>query len=182
MSDPDSRLRATAYHEAGHAVVAFRLMRSARRVSVVAGFDPRIGPTLGGVPRNRPMFTGPWPENADDLDPRQTKRIEDEIVVSYAGAAAEERHRGGVDEEVVRGAEIDLADLHYWLTLLGIELDAWKPYTARLNARAEQLIDEHWPEVVALAAVLVAEGKTSSWRTREVITGAAQGAAVRRQG
>ncbi len=67
----------TAYHEAGHAVIALVLGRSVQRVSVVPKLD-----TLG-----RCEFQKGRTRPSEDW-------LEREILISLAGLAAEARHSG----------------------------------------------------------------------------------------
>lgn len=75
--DDSSHRRATAYHEAGHAVVALSLGRSIQRVSIVAN-EHRLGHC---------EFKKGAAKKTDDL-------IEAEILILLGGLAAEARETG----------------------------------------------------------------------------------------
>jgi ATP-dependent Zn protease len=73
---------ATAYHEAGHAVVALALDRPVVKVSILADRD-RLGICFFGKAVFRPSED--W--------------LEREMLIALAGLAAEARHTGAYDRE-----------------------------------------------------------------------------------
>src|SRR3569623_2357917 len=77
---PDPDRLATAYHEAGHAVVSLELDRPVVKVSILPDRD-RAGICHFGTAVTRP--TEDW--------------IEREMLISLAGMAAEARHTGTYD-------------------------------------------------------------------------------------
>ena len=79
---PDPVSVATAYHEAGHAVVALELDRPVVKVSILPDRD-RAGICHFGKAVTRP--TEDW--------------IEREMLIALAGMAAEARHTGTYDRE-----------------------------------------------------------------------------------
>ena len=91
-SDPN-RQGATAYHEAGHAVVGFHLGRGLVRINIVES-DDRVGLT-----RWRPRAKWFWEAlevGADNHDYNRLRRaVEVDVMISWAGTLAEERFRRG---------------------------------------------------------------------------------------
>jgi len=74
-------LKLTAYHEAGHAVVAYVKHRRFTKISIV-----QVGDSLG-----RCSFAK-WPPNLDpetDSRDKLRKPLEREAIISFAGAQAE---------------------------------------------------------------------------------------------
>ncbi|HZS85945.1 MAG TPA: hypothetical protein VFE42_00455 [Chloroflexota bacterium] len=80
-----ARLVATAYHEAGHAAVAFDLGIRVRGASIIPDGDA-LGHVLHGFER----WVG---EIAYDVTPYREARIHRHIMVCLAGAEAEALHR-----------------------------------------------------------------------------------------
>ena len=73
-------LESTAYHEAGHAVVARKFSLQTKRLSIV----PEDGAV--GVHEHEPSFTGFRPDV--DVPPKVQRRIENMARVCLAGPAA----------------------------------------------------------------------------------------------
>ena len=80
-------LESTAYHEAGHVVIAHLLKRKFRRASIVP--DPATG-SLGHV--HFSVLRGFNPDI--NAGPITDKRIHNEILIDLAGIAAEARLTG----------------------------------------------------------------------------------------
>lgn len=93
---PDPHLVATAYHEAGHAVMALSLGRPIHKVSIV-GNQSRLGHCQIQKGRFRP--TKDW--------------LEDEILILYAGMVAEAQYTGN---DATPGATSDLRAIRYYAT------------------------------------------------------------------
>jgi ATP-dependent Zn protease len=138
----------TAYHEAGHAVVALALGRPVHRVSVLPNRD-RLGQCEFGKGVFRPSED--W--------------VEREVMISLAGLAAEARHTGtyGWDE-----AE---RDLRYVRRLLSQTTErAAERLERRLLKKVENLLadDEHWRAVELIAAELLIHGVISGRAARHL--------------
>ena len=140
---------ATAYHEAGHAVVALALGRPVHKVSALPDRE-RLGHCAFGKAPVRPSED--W--------------IEREILISLAGLAAEARHTGtyGWAE-----AEKDLRYVRRLLRDSGSERKAER-VEKRLLRKVEHLLadDEHWRAVELIAAELLAHGVISGRATRHL--------------
>lgn len=133
---------ATAYHEAGHAVIALALDRPVHRVSVLPNRE-RLGQCEFGKGVSRPSED--W--------------IEREILISLAGMAAEAKHTG-----TYGFAEAD-RDLRYVrrLVLKRTSERAAERYERRLLAKVEYLLadDANWAAVERIAAELLKHGAIS---------------------
>src|SRR5882724_1470371 len=123
---------ATAYHEAGHAVVALALGRQVHQVSILPNRD-RLGVCEFRKPSFRP--TEDW--------------VEREILISLGGIAAEARHTGihawesaGRDFQYVEELAVQRAG----------ERRAQR-YILRMLSKAEHLIaqDDNWHAIELIA-------------------------------
>jgi hypothetical protein len=140
---------ATAYHEAGHAVVALALDRPVHRVSVVPGRE-LVGKCEFGKGVSRP---------SDDW-------LEREILISLAGMAAEAQH-GGTYDRVAAGRDLRLA------RRLAVQRAGQRQadrLERRLLAKTENLLaDEgHWRAVELIAAELMKLGTISGRAARHL--------------
>jgi hypothetical protein len=139
---------ATAYHEAGHAVVALALGRPVHRVSVLPNRD-RLGQCEFGKGVFRPSED--W--------------VEREVMISLAGLAAEARHTG-----TYGWAEAE-RDLRYVRRLLSQTSErAAERLERRLLAKVENLLadDDHWRAVERIAAKLLVHGVISGRAARHL--------------
>lgn len=129
-------LTATAYHEAGHAVIALALGRSVQRVSIMPGCG-WLGRCEFQKGRVRP--TEDW--------------LEREILIALAGAAAEARHTGAYAWD---GAVDDLRTVRRLAVQRASERQAER-LERRLMAKVEHLLDQagHWQAVELIAAELL---------------------------
>lgn len=140
---------ATAFHEAGHAVVALALDRPVHRVSVLPNRD-RLGQCEFAKGRFRP--TEDW--------------IEREILIALGGLAAEARHSGtyGWPE-----AERDLRYVRK-LALQRAGDRGAERFERRMLAKTENLLadDGHWRAVELIAAELLQHGVISGRAARHL--------------
>jgi ATP-dependent Zn protease len=137
----------TAYHEAGHAVVALALDRPVQKVSVVPGQE-LLGKCEFKKGVSRPSVD--WLEN--------------EILISLAGLAAEARHTGTYD--LVAAGQ----DLRYVRRLARERVSdrALERFEKRMLAKVEHILgdDAHWHAVELIAAELVKLGTISGRAAR----------------
>ncbi len=173
MSGPSKREAATAYHEAGHAVVGLweGVPTSLLSVSIVPDREAQtLGHTVRGMyPRVPDIKVGEdgkphrfYREFNPEFDDRQLvgRRLRPEIVKLFAGPLAEKRFTGRhswVGAKRDRQAATDLID-----HIVGSERQAQK-YLAFLWAVAEDAVALHWLEIDALAQELLAR-KTMTGR------------------
>lgn len=138
----------TAYHEAGHAVVALALGRPVHRVSVLPNRD-RLGQCEFGKGVFRPSED--W--------------VEREVMISLGGLAAEARHTGQYG-----WAEAE-RDLRHVRKLLAQTTDrAAARVEKRMLAKVENLLadDGHWRAVERIAAELLVHGVISGRAARHL--------------
>jgi len=127
---------ATAYHEAGHAVVALALDRPVLKVSILPGGD-LLGQCQFAKGVHRPK---------DDW-------VEREILIALAGMAAEARHTGTYARD---GAARDLKYARKLMLQRASERSLDR-YEKRMLAKVENLLfdEEHWSAVERIAAELL---------------------------
>ncbi len=131
-----SKLEATAYHEAGHAVIALALGRAVQRVSILPG-HAWLGRCEFQKGRVRPSED--W--------------LEREILISLAGAAAEARLTGVYDWD---GAVADRRNVRRLAVQRASERQAER-LERRLLSKVEHLLDQagHWRAVGLIAEELL---------------------------
>jgi ATP-dependent Zn protease len=140
---------ATAYHEAGHAVVALALDRPVHRVSVLPNRD-RLGQCEFAKGRVRPSED--W--------------IEREMLIALGGLAAEARHSGTYGWEE---AERDLRYVRRLAMQRAGERGAER-LERRMLAKTENILadDGHWRAVELIAAELLKNGVISGRAARHL--------------
>jgi ATP-dependent Zn protease len=140
---------ATAYHEAGHAVMALALGRPVHRLSVLPD-----GHFLGLCRFGKGVF-----RPSEDW-------LEREILIALGGIAAEARHTGNYawdgaarDQQYVRGLAVQRAG----------ERQAER-LKRRMLAKAEHLLGQqgHWRAVELIAAELLQRGVISGRAARHL--------------
>lgn len=147
----DPRLVATAYHEAGHAVVALALGRPIQRVTIVPGKTHAGLASLGQchIQKGRFRPSKDW--------------LEDEILILFAGMAAEAQVTG---DYCTAGAKQDLLAIR---RLVESRAGGGERQVARLERRlldkTEHLLadEANWQAIQRIAAQLL-EHQTISGR------------------
>src|ERR1700736_1376105 len=121
--------RGVAYHEAGHAVVGWALGMRFKYMS--------IKPTKKDT--GRIQFSGNWLS-------RDRKVSENNISILFAGKIAQETFTG-YDLQGF-GCGRDFKYIEHWLALINPANPSFSepnfPLLARLQARAERLVNKHW--------------------------------------
>lgn len=121
----EKKEKSTAYHEAGHAVAAYRFNLNADRLTIV-----RKGDVLGS-------------SASEEDEPSESSYIE-QIIVLFAGFAAERKYNIDADK---RGSESDdekASDL----------LQCIDETESSLRIKARELIDKNWIIIEAMAEKL----------------------------
>ena len=140
---------ATAYHEAGHAVVALALGRPVHKVSVLPNRD-RLG----------------WCEFRKGVFRPSEDWVERELLIALAGMAAEARHTGTYDRAAAG------RDLRYarGLVLQRATERSAERLERRMLAKVENLLDDegHWRAVELIAAELLKVGAISGRAARHL--------------
>ena len=149
MSDRSfQRRRRTAYHEAGHALAAWKLKIPFKRVSVVAADKTWhvLYPAL--------LSGSDW----DSIPPRARDRLERRMIVGLAGGEAERLISGRYNH---RGARSDYRNVWDIVSRLAGSIEEASAYSMWLSLRARNLIraPQHRPSLDALAAALMAQSK-----------------------
>ncbi len=144
MEPLDPRLL-TAYHEAGHAVIALVVGRPLHKVTIAANRD-RLG--LCHLQKGRSRASKDW--------------LEDEILILLAGMAAESQLSGS---DNVVGAEQDLRMARRLAMMRAGNAQQAERLERRLLTKTEHLLSDqgHWNAVQLIAADLI-ERETISGR------------------
>ncbi len=154
------KLMATAYHEAGHAVVGYDLRQRLRKVSIIpnetsagrcafAGFGPKFNPEA-------------------DVSWRVRTRLERSIIVSLAGPEAERVFRGRRNNVGAAGDFSDAVDYASYLVSTDEELET---YVAWLQVRAKLAVENEiaWARISGLVEALLTSRELTARRAREII-------------
>ena len=146
---PEDR-RATAYHEAAHAVASFYLDVPGSLISVTID-----APDDGSDPTHC----------RDAIDPKQAVNrplVQDLMVQRMAGRQAEERATGrscrdGAADDYLR-AKREAMDAGLYVE----GRDSASAFFREQEERARRFVDKHWHEIVAVAEALIKH--TRLWR------------------
>jgi len=163
MTPAERRRWATAYHEAGHAVVGYFLhtMRGSFRRATVIETDDALGYVLRRQSRAfyRRMAAGDW-------TPHTEVRAYELLMCTMAGTLAEKRFTGRRNRRgagwngtpfVERGSDLDTVG-DFVLRLAGTDADEQRALVRWLTRRTENMLMCRWKAVEAVAAALVAQG------------------------
>ena len=147
--EPTSNLEATAYHEAGHAVLALILDRPVKRVTIVADREK-----LGSCEFGKAVF-----RPSEDW-------LEREILIALGGIAAEAKFTGDYSWD---GAARDQQTVRELSVRRAGESRAEK-LERRLLAKAEHLLadEKSWRAVELIAAELLRLGEISGRTARHL--------------
>jgi|SRR5579884_1318366 len=142
----ERRKRQTAYHEAGHAVIAFYLFLPFRYASVK--------PADGALGHVRFRKAPKWAYDEYSSRPLAQRAFwENHIIVSFAGRIAEQKYRGS---RVRLGHESDyrgIADMG--LRFGGDDPKVHVHWFRWLQMRAKGMVDTRWREIEAVAEALL---------------------------
>jgi ATP-dependent Zn protease len=117
----------TAYHEAGHALAAYRFKCYLGLTSIIKNKD-RLGFSLSEAE---------WADGSTDIE---------QIIILYAGLAAEQKYDPNTDESGSTDDNEKAASL----------LEKWPSETeSNLRQKAKKLVNENWPIIQVIAAKLL---------------------------
>jgi ATP-dependent Zn protease len=135
----------TAYHEAGHAVIAISVGRPIHKVSIIPN-KTRLGACE--VKKGRFQPSSDW--------------LEDEILILFAGVAAEAKLTGKYDW---RGAGQDLRNIRHLTLSRAGDVTRAEKLERRLLSKTEHMLESEdiWNVVVQIAVALL-EKETISGR------------------
>ncbi len=141
------RREATAYHEAGHAVAAWKLGYRPVSASIIAA-DESVGEV---------RHENPYGNNAEyDGSELGRLRIERAIIIRRAGPIAQKRYRPTSWRRWQGGADYAVsADLALLVSGSGEIASAFLKW---LDLRAKALIEQNWPVVERVANALLKRG------------------------
>jgi hypothetical protein len=156
-----ARERATAYHEAGHAVACYYLGVKVKSATIVPDKDQR------GHVRHEAMFRGLNPEI--DLSGRARLQMERSIIIGLAGMAAQRRYdrkswrhyHGASDFRVV----VDLA------FRIGGDSDGTNQFLRWLELCTDRLVESRWQDIERVARALLERKIMAGSEIDEVIDG-----------
>ena len=144
MRSTDKRL-ATAYHEAGHAVVSWALGFNVKTISIrktqrwdgfaefdnpLAGYDPNV-----------------------ILTSRTRKLLESAVMIRLAGAIAQRKHAPSSYKS--RDADMDHDAALEFVERLSQHPDNVQPLVSRLGRRTERLVNRRKRQIASIAGRLV---------------------------
>lgn len=157
----NSKLKETAYHEAGHAVVSVLTRCPVKKATIVPD-----GECLGEV-----FDYGSPPSIRDDIyggvHNAATRRwLFRELMIFHAGVIAAARGMGVKPKSVAPGGRGDFDGL------ADDALKAFEDYQAKVDqsyTEAEKLLVAHWEAVEAVAAALLEHRTLSGKRVRAIV-------------
>lgn len=156
-SEMESMDRLTAYHEAGHAVMAQLCGQYIVKVEIIGSGD--LSGTCSSL-----RFRG---EPAIGEDPAMpTAAVEARILCLCAGMAAENM-AGGCTASQDGGGDLDEA-VRLALRLVD-DCEAVMPYLQRASEFAEEILGRHWDAVETLATSLLARKSIAGEEVRELL-------------
>lgn len=161
-SDPESQqMMATAYHEAGHAVMACLVGRPIQNVTISPAKIQTGGVRLGAVKiqKGRRKSSNDW--------------LEDEVLILFAGMVAESKFTGRYCE---RGASSDLAAIRRLLSSRARNEKQLEKLERRMLNKTEYVLDELANEkaVESIAKELIEKETISGRAVRHFLNQAKQ--------
>jgi hypothetical protein len=158
-----------AHHEAGHAVANLVLGIPFKAVRIIPGPDGKIGvpfktnPWLGPRPESNPgEFTdAEWAELSQDVEKWEAWKKKDNdgyAIVLLAGKPAQFKYSGPVKDEEVKA---DYSIVENALPRCHNRLE-------ELEQAARELINNHWPAVLAIAAELLVRQELTPKEAEEI--------------
>lgn len=153
--------RATAYHEAGHAVMGFIFDRVPTSVDIIHDKDGNTGHTYFGddAPNSFKRYL--------DTSPEKQRYLEMRVLVALAGTAAHDLMCPGREHDCG-----DLRDEKRAKALIGESMswdDDHDAALSRLKITARKNIAGNWSKVEALASMLMRRCKISASEIRSLL-------------
>jgi hypothetical protein len=153
-----------AYHEAGHVVVGHVLGRCLSEVSLQASrtkgykgycaFD-EFAERWQGLPQ--------WGTGSQNPE---------RITILYAGTVAMRllcQQRGWQYDRWRGGDKGDFDQIYLWSLEMVADEEEQQTMQRGCRKQAQAILEEHWPAVEALAAVLVTQGRVRGWEAHRLI-------------
>jgi hypothetical protein len=153
MAGPDNRR--LAYHEAGHAVIAYVVGARIDYVTIEPAVIAAAGATFGHT-------------KTLDLDQGPADRL---VLVGLAGSLAESREMGDADEWARMDERAHIERVLRMAKLRG-QREGPSAITPEEEAAVSSYLEEYWPAVVAVASALLAAPKLDGEAVPDLVTGA----------
>jgi ATP-dependent Zn protease len=146
---------ATAYHEAGHAVMGCILGRFPESVTIVPNGKSAVGETRFETDVNVPEFV----RHYFDSSPAKQHFVEQRLLTALAGSIANDLKEPGRDHDI--GDKRDASRAKE----IVIELVSWEDdkdaYLRRARSKATDMLKAHWAWVETVAGALLQRGTLS---------------------
>jgi len=171
------KLEFTAFHEAGHAVMSYRLRRGLKCVTIEPEPTKR---SLGHTQNTKKIGFRP--------DLRQQRKIEDEILICLAGPAAEREKRGlynhrGAAADYQKAADLALyvcadeicayTDQHQLCAFVhDVDAEQASAYIRWLQVKCRKIVELNWYIIEALASQLLEHKRIGARKVRTIIKNA----------
>lgn len=172
--------RAVAYHEAGHVIAAYVLRIASKRVTIVPEGEAG-GAAVHETPAKDPRYVDApvtvedwtWYRRRSGTESARlalrVKRAKAHLVICYAGPAAQRRLTGRWDHVSAASDYRNADDLACALD------ESWQDVprlTKEARRRAEEIIDENWSAVQAVAEALLRRRTISGAYVRRIVASA----------
>lgn len=161
---PSKKLTATAYHEAGHAIVHVRLGLPLKAATIVLNPEHEtLGSATSGA---KPKTVEPeW-----DTSKRTVTWLEKHIIAFLAGPAAEMRFTGRANHV---GASRDYHDAVRYASFIHSDREALSAYLRLQGIIAKLYVTSPrwWPAIEAVAAALLKRRTLSGRAVRAIVRG-----------
>jgi hypothetical protein len=163
-----------AFHEAGHAVLAWITGRKIERVSMISDVQhARLLACPDHEVQAGSVVLAPLPREVDLRDPRYRVLAEREAMIALAGELATIRRRGSrKGQSLNRG---DLARLTYVAAQAEASKEPLESYLDRLVARTALYLDVYWSYVEKLADALLERRELTGRQARGILRGVESG-------
>ena len=155
-SAPSDELIATAYHEAGHAVMAISLGRNIQKATIAPAQMTANSKRLGAVKMQKGRS-----KSSNDL-------LEDEVLILFAGMVAESHVTGDYCQ---RGAASDLRAVERLLCTRANTEKQFEKLHRRMLEKTEYILsdDVHRPAIAAVAQSLIEKESISGRLVRHFL-------------
>jgi hypothetical protein len=163
-----------AHHEAGH-VIGHITTGHPFTLALVERVKTRHGFTHAGEVRFKTGEHYEWHADSIERNAARLSWLEDEVVITLAGAAADKRYAPRVVRADWRGSRGDVVQLNTGLKRLGIKGKGRAVAIREFEARAAAMIKKHWGEVKSIATALLERGTLTEYEARELIGRPRQG-------
>jgi hypothetical protein len=159
----------TAYHEAGHAVVAHMLGYRLLGISIDSDVEGKLGHSGSDVLPESLKQSKNWRQ--DVVTPEEWTAASDDIVIHLAGATAEELLQGReyvMDPDDPRSSD-ETEVIGRLVRMCGTNCDAQNNLLADSLVRGRVIVKDHWEKIDDVAKALLEQRTLSGPETEELI-------------